>query len=244
MDFTVITAAWNAEKTIESCMESVRINQLEKTEHLVLDNLSSDGTCRIAEKFPGTVIHSEEDSGIYNAMNKGIHLAKNEILVFLNADDSFLPGTLKHVREIFEQHPESDIVYGNLLVGDREVKPPAGTASFHGARIFHPAAFIRRSLFEKYGDYDETYRICADLDFFLRTKEAGAVFTYTDCPLTRFALGGISTTARKKTALEVRCILQAHGYSGIFCFCYYASMRLRNFCAGIYHFCRNILNRK
>ena len=233
LDFSVITAVWNAEKTIAACLESVRINQLDRTEQLILDNCSEDRTAEIVRKYPSAVLHTGKDSGIYNAMNKGIRLAENEILVFLNADDFFLAGTLAKVRNAFETHPESDIVYGNLLVNGRTVKPASGLSSFGGARIFHPAAFIRRSLFEKLGGYDEQYRICADLDFFLRAKEAGAVFTYLDEPLTDFALGGISTTARKRTAQEVRSILISHGYSRIFAGIWYFSMRLRGWCSGV-----------
>lgn len=233
LDFSIITAVWNAEKTVAACLDSVQKNTLERTEHLVLDNCSEDGTASIVKMYPGAILHTEKDSGIYNAMNKGISLAENEILLFLNADDYLLDETLSKVRTAFETHPESDIVYGNLLVNGVEVKPASGTGSFGGARIFHPAAFIRKSLFEKLGKYDEQYRICADLDFFLRAKEAGAVFTCLDEPLTVFALGGLSTTARKRTAQEVRLILISHGYSRIFAEFWYCAMRLRAWCASI-----------
>lgn len=229
LDFTVITAAWNVEKTIPRCLESVQKNQLGSTEHLVMDNCSTDQTAEIVKRFPHATFLSEADTGIYHAMNKGIRQAKNEILVFLNADDHFLDGTLAKVQAAFSEHPESGIVYGNLLVNDTEVKPASGLASFHGARIFHPAAFIRKSLFDELGGYDETYRICADLDFFMKAKESGAVFTYLDEPLTGFALGGLSTTARKRTAQEVRQILISHGYGRMFAALWYCSMRLREY---------------
>ena len=171
---------------------------------------------------------SEKDNGIYEAMNKGIRNAGNELIACLNADDAYLPGTLNAVMERFDSVPESDIVYGNILVNGREVKPPKGIASFGGARIFHPAAFIRRSLFERIGYFDESCRICADLDFFLRAKETGAVFTYLDRPLTDFALGGLSTVRRKQTAAELRHILIRHGYPRLFAYAYYCAMRLRS----------------
>ena len=229
--FSVITATWNSQAGIRKCLDSVNCASACCKEHLVIDNLSTDETCSIARKYPHVILLSEKDSGIYDAMNKGIKLSKNEILSFLNSDDYYLNDTFSIVEEVFEKHPESDIVYGNILVNGIEFKPGTGRNSFGGARIFHPAAFIRRSLFERLGGYDTSYRICADLDFFLRAKESGATFTYIDKPLAVFALGGISTTARHRTAREIRDILIAHSYSKFFANIYYLSMLLRGFAA-------------
>lgn len=231
IDFSIITATFNAGKTVRKCLESVRDNRLENTEHFVADNLSADETPSILKEFPELKVLSESDNGIYNAMNKGIEHTKNEILAFLNADDFYLPGTLQAVRDVFEKHPESDIVYGNIVVNGREFKPVKGIYSFKGARIFHPATFIRRSLFEKLGNYDEKYRICADFDFFMRAKENGAVFTYIDKPLADFALGGVSTKQRYKTAAEMHQILLSHGYSKLFVFVFESLMNMRTLAA-------------
>ena len=226
-DFSIVTATFNAGGSIRRCLQSVRENRLAETEHLVIDNQSSDDTLEKVRAFGNVRVISEKDNGIYEAMNKGIRSAGNELTACLNADDAYLPGTLEAVKERFESVPESDIVYGNILVNEREVKPPEGIASFGGARIFHPAAFIRRSLFERIGYFDESFRICADLDFFLRAKESGAVFTYLDRPLTDFALGGLSTVRRKQTAAELRHILIRHGYPRLFAGSYYCAMGLR-----------------
>ena len=226
-DFSIVTATFNAGGSIRRCLQSVRENRLAETEHLVIDNQSSDDTLEKVRAFGNVRVISEKDNGIYEAMNKGIRSAGNELTACLNADDAYLPGTLEAVKERFESVPESDIVYGNILVNGREVKPPGGIASFGGARIFHPAAFIRRSLFERIGYFDESFRICADLDFFLRAKESGAVFTYLDRPLTDFALGGLSTVRRKQTAAELRHILIRHGYPHRVADSYSCAMRLR-----------------
>ncbi len=226
-DFSIVTATFNAGGSIRRCLQSVRENRLAETEHLVIDNQSSDDTLEKVRAFGNVRVISEKDNGIYEAMNKGIRSAGNELTAGLNADDASQTGTLEAVKERFESVPESDIVYGNILVNGREVKPPEGIASFGGARIFHPAAFIRRSLFERIGYFDESFRICADLDFFLRAKESGAVFTYLDRPLTDFALGGLSTVRRKQTAAELRHILIRHGYPHLFAYSYYCAMRLR-----------------
>lgn len=231
IDFSVITATYNAERTVAACLESVQKNKLDHTEHIVVDGASPDQTVDIVKQYPDVICISEKDNGIYDAMNKGIRNSHNEILSFLNADDHYLDGTLELVRKTFEEHPESDIVHGNILVNGKVHKPAKGIPSFGGVRIFHPATFIRRSLFDKLGVYDERYRICADLDFFFRAKKAGAKFTYLDQPLTNFALDGLSTTARGQTASELRSILRIHGYSALFANCYYYAMKLRGFFA-------------
>lgn len=233
MKFSVITATFNAEKTLKKCLDSVQKNKSGQLEHIVVDGLSADRTVEIARSYPDVICISGKDHGIYDAMNKGIRHTRNEILSFLNADDFYLDGTLEKVMKVFEEHPESDIVYGNIVVNGRICRPAKGAASFQGARIFHPAAFIRRSLFDRLGLYDDQYRICADLDFFIRAKKAGAVFTYLDEPLTDFALDGVSTRRRHETALEVRKILRAHGFGFLFSWGYFFSMELRGLAARV-----------
>ena len=100
-------------------------------------------------------------------------------------------------------------------------------SSFRGARIFHPASAIRRSLLERLGGFDVQWNICADLDLFLRAKESGAVFRFVDREITDFALGGVSTVRRQETASEVRRILLKHGFGRVFADGYYLAARLR-----------------
>lgn len=138
-DFSIVTATFNAGGSIRRCLQSVRENRLAETEHLVIDNQSSDDTLEKVRAFGNVRVISEKDNGIYEAMNKGIRSAGNELTACLNADDAYLPGTLEAVKERFESVPESDIVYGNILVNGREVKPPGG---LHRSEA--PGFFIRR----------------------------------------------------------------------------------------------------
>ena len=231
VEFTVITATYKARECLKKCLDSVQENLLPETEQIVVDNLSGDGTDLLVKEYPHVKFISEADSGIYDAMNKGIKYSSGKIISFLNADDSYLPGTLAKVKKAFEEHPECSVVYGNIMVNGKIFRPPTGAASFHGARIFHPAAFFRRELFERYGGYDTSFGICADLDFFLRIKKAQEPFYYLDEPLAVFALDGVSTRRRKQTAQEVRSILIRHGFGRIFAYGYYCFMRVRFFLA-------------
>lgn len=233
---SLILTTYNSEAHLETTLASIEKQDYPAVEVIIKDGGSTDKTVHIIREYEKRSKYlvrweSKKDNGIYDAMNKGIRNSHNEILSFLNADDYYLDGTLELVRKTFEEHPESDIVHGNILVNGKVFKPAVGIPSFGGVRIFHPATFVRRSLFDKLGLYDEQYRICADLDFFFRAKEAGAKFTYIDQPLTNFSLDGLSTTARSQTALELRAILRHHGYSAFFAGCYYYAMRLRGFLA-------------
>ena len=235
MRFSVITATYKARHCLKTCLDSVKDNILssEETEQIVVDNLSEDGSDLLVREYAHAKFFAERDSGIYDAMNKGIRLSSGQIVSFLNADDSYLPGTLAKVRTAFEEHPECSVVYGNILVNGKEFRPPAGLASFDGARIFHPAAFFKRELFEKYGVYEDSFAICADLDFFLRIRKGGEKFYFLNEPLSVFALDGVSTRRRHQTAKEVRQILISHGFGSVFAWGYYLSMELRAFASKI-----------
>ena len=199
-----------------------------------MDNCSTDRTVEIAlSTDPAVRVFSEPDKGIYDAMNRGAERAQGDILAWLNADDCYLPGTLEKVAAFFAAHPETELLHGDLRVNGRCVRPPSGLASFGGFRVFHPTVFLRREVFEKYGPFDLSFPICADLAFFLKAGRAGVRFAYLAEPLTDFALGGVSTKRRKATAAEVRRILIDNGYSRIFAGCWYTAMRLRALAAAV-----------
>ena len=225
MKISVITAVWNAEKTIARCVESVKGNGVE---HLLMDNCSTDRTVAIVRELdPAVRVISEPDKGIYDAMNRGAARAAGDILAWLNADDYYLPGTLEKVAAYFAAHPETELLHGDLQVNGRCVKPASGIASFGGFRVFHPTVFVRREVFEKYGPFDLSFPICADLAFFLKAGREGVRFTHLDEPLTDFAIGGVSTKRRKATAKEVRRILLDNDYGPLFANGWYLAMRLR-----------------
>ena len=225
MKISVITAVWNAESSIAHCVESVRGNEVE---HLLMDNCSTDRSVEIARSTdPAVRVFSEPDKGIYDAMNRGAARATGDILAWLNADDYYLPGTLEKVSAYFTAHPETELLHGDLQVNGRCVKPASGMASFGGFRVFHPTVFVRREVFEKYGPFDLSFPICADLAFFLKAGRARVRFSYLDEILTDFAIGGVSTKRRKATAAEVRRILINNGYSQLFAGSWYLAMRLR-----------------
>lgn len=197
--FSLITVCYNAEGSIENTLQSVREQTCRDFENVVVDGASTDGTLDVVRRFDDlpVALSSEPDKGIYDAMNKAVERARGEVLYFLNADDRLHnPEVLAQVKRVFEQHPEVDLVWGNVVY-DR----PDGTSEHRDFRHIHPGnlvfldlnhqgAFARKRLFERIGAFNTDFRINADYDWFLRALAAGAVWRYIDIDIARFHTGG------------------------------------------------------
>ena len=172
---SVITVCKNAETSIERTMLSVVSQNCfnENIEYIVIDGASTDKTVEIiqqySEKYPIKWI-SEPDSGIYNAMNKGIKMATGDYLQFLNAGDYLIHyNVIKSLMNLFESQ-DFDVIYGNLfcinpLSGEHYTKivnkqPDADF--FCSNTLPHPATFYKKEVFEKFGYYDENFKIISD----------------------------------------------------------------------------------
>lgn len=162
------------------CHASV-MDQEVSCEHIIMDGGSADGTAEWIKSSPGIKGASEKDKGMYNALNKAIDKASGEIIGHLNADEQYLPGTLKAVLDFFDQHPETDFVAGNFLVVD-----PRGELLAY-RKTFQPrwpyffsnylytttcALFYRRRVFAQLR-FDEQYRSIADVIFVYRVIQNG-----------------------------------------------------------------------
>ena len=228
MFLSIVTVTKNAAGTVAHAAESLGRPLPEGVEYILKDAGSTDGTCEVVRGIqPDAVVVQSPDRGIYDAMNQGWARANGEYVMFLNADDQYLPGALEEIMRELRANPDADILHGCIRVNGRKFSPARGVSSFHGARVFHPASAIRRSLLERLGGFDANWKICADLDFFLRAKESGAVFRFVDREITDFALGGVSTVRRQETASEVRRILLNRGFGRVFADGYYLAARLR-----------------
>ena len=209
MKVTIITVCLNAEKTIERTILSV-IEQsygIDDIEYIIIDGNSTDGTKCIIEKYSQYIAEyiSESDTGLYNAMNKGLSLATGDVIGILNADDWYDKDAIKTVINAFE---DADIVYGNIYSADpdgeiRKKKKPCSLSDLwvHMC-LFHPATFVRRDVYAAEGTFNETYKIAADYDFLLKCYARGRKFKYIDEYLAYFRSGGISCTDFARTAIE------------------------------------------
>lgn len=181
MKISVVTVCRNAEASIADTLLSVQLQSHPFVEHIIIDGASSDRTLEIVQGFPNenlTVI-SEEDEGIYDAMNKGARLASGEVVCFLNADDYFSgPNVLAEVARQF-QDQALDCLFGDMVVikenGEtKKVVRLYRAPSFPGLGLRwghmppHPAAFVRRDCLAKAGYFDTTYDITADYELLVR----------------------------------------------------------------------------
>ena len=179
MKISIITATFNSAKTIKDTLESVQAQQYSQVEHIIVDGLSSDGTLPIVNQYSDiAVVISEKDSGIYDAMNKGIRLASGEVIGILNSDDVYADGNvLNEVAEIFSDD-RVDACYADLQYVDeldttklvRHWKSGKFNRSsfFYGWMPPHPTLFLRRRVYEKVGLFNLALRTAADYELMLR----------------------------------------------------------------------------
>ena len=197
---SVITVSLNSEATIKATLESLRTQSSKNFESIVIDGGSSDGTMDIVDQYRGIVTRavSENDSGIYDAMNRGIGLSNGEYVAFLNSDDAYFTDTIAHVEAFAREHRAS-ILYGNIQKERRlgkevlkKIEKPSLDRMPQTMGVFHPATFVKRDLFDLLGKYDLRFKQAADYHWLLRAYINDTDFAYLDQVLTRFSLGGVS----------------------------------------------------
>lgn len=202
---SIITVVFNGEKHLEQTIKSVLGQTYANIEYIVIDGKSTDGTIEIIKKYETKIstFISEKDTGIYNAMNKGLALATGKIIGILNADDYYYPETIQLVVEKFEQS-KADVVYGNMTKLRtfnekecfKEVQPDISLME-KTMPIFHPATFVKKELYEKIGTFNEKYKLSADYDFIYKTYKAKFKFDYLSKTLTVFRIDGATSTSCK-----------------------------------------------
>ena len=174
---SVITATFNVAGVIAACMESVRA-QGGAVEHVIVDGASQDGTMEVVRRHAGSRVRwrSEADRGIYDAWNKGLRMARGEWIGFMGADDAYVPGAVEAYLNLAREQPEAEYLSGQVRwVGSRGetrlLGEPWRWPRFQRFMcVAHVGSLHRRSLFERYGEYDTSYRMVADYEFLLRAR--------------------------------------------------------------------------
>lgn len=203
MKVSVITACYNAQDTIEDTIRSVANQTYPDIEYIIIDGASKDKTLEIANKYKDkvSVLISEPDSGVYNAMNKGINAASGDLIFFLNADDIFINETVIENFVKFAENNKQGLILGNIILLDKyngtvfhEKQPLIDNIQLLKSTVFHPATFFKKEVFEKYGLYNEENKIASDYEWYLNyfVKNKGD-YAYLDKPVTIFSMSGISS---------------------------------------------------
>jgi glycosyltransferase involved in cell wall biosynthesis len=170
---SVVTVCWNAAETIEKCLNSVKQQKYPNIEHIIIDGSSTDQTLNIIsnQNSPLITLVSEPDNGIYDAMNKGLKLAKGEIIHFLNADDYYVDeDVIADVAHAFNDG--NQIILGNVRYGGTQhtwlcTEPTKYKIKF-GWHPPHPGFFCSRKTYETVGKFNTSYQISADFDLMMR----------------------------------------------------------------------------
>lgn len=211
--FSVITVTYNAQEQLPATLQSVRSQTFELYEHLIIDGASSDATLEIARKdapVSQTVV-SSPDRGLYDAMNKGLGLAKGEYVVFLNAGDTFhKPTTLKEVADMIMENDFPGVVYGQTdlvwpdrrRLASRHLQAPEVLTydSFkEGMVVCHQAFFALRRITD---NFDLKYRYSADYEWCIRVLQHSRLNCYIDGVLVDYLMEGMTTRNRRASLVE------------------------------------------
>lgn len=224
--FSVITVCRNAEAHIAEALRSVAEQQHESFELVVVDGGSTDTTVDIIRGFEadfGDRIRwtTEPDSGLYDAMNKGLRAATGRYVVYLGADDRFATRALGIVERALRDYEWPEIVAGSVRVFGGATEWTERPRSYASRRMpkrapaRHQSIYVARTALEHAGGFDTRFRIAADYDLYLRLVRAGAREALVDDVLSEFRLGGVSSANIVGTAREYRDVRVAHGSSRV-----------------------------
>lgn len=217
MKLSIITINYNNSEGLRRTLASVAAQTYRDIEHIIIDGASSDGSVDVIKEYVlanpkkdpffkhAITWVSEKDSGIYNAMNKGIRKATGSYIEILNSGDVLAAPdvTDRMVREL-EKKEYPSILYGNMLKSyDGKTiinKDTCGGACatdsflyFYKGTLNHDCAYIRRDLFDMYGLYNEEMKICSDWEWYVKAIALGGVKAiYTNIDVTIFDMNGVS----------------------------------------------------
>lgn len=224
LKLSIITINLNNAQGLRKTMESVFSQTSDDFEYIVVDGGSTDGSKEIILEFakqqsdkPTNLQFtwiSEPDRGIYHAMNKGIRIAKGEYCQFLNSGDWLVASDV--TSRMLDKLPESSIVYGNMIkqltngkiLYNKEI-PAISFLTFYTGTLNHSPSYIKRSLFRKYGIYDENLKIVSDWKFFLIAIALNnEKVSYQDVDVTCFDMHGTSNVYKELDRIERETVLK------------------------------------
>lgn len=214
---SIITVVRNRVDVISQAVTSVQTQDCPNIEHVIIDGASADGTLELIRKLVGarTVLISESDAGIYDALNKGIANSTGDIIGILHSDDYFADEfVISDVAKAFEDS-SVDIVYGDLdyvskadptkIIRHWEAGNFSKEKLLRGWMPPHPTVFFRRKIYEVYGGYDASYKISGDYDIILRNFCRNDIKSaYLKRVLVKMRIGGESNRSLYHLLLKMR----------------------------------------
>lgn len=216
MKLSIITVNLNNKDGLQKTIDSVISQTFKDFEWIVIDGGSTDGSKELIEQYSQFINYwvSEPDKGIYNAMNKGIRVAKGEYLQFLNSGDILIGKDV--LKDFFRISKDKDVLFGNTITNKDGVQR---RINYHNdclscytlvkGTINHQSAFIKKALFEKYGLYDETLKIVSDWKFFFKVVIVHhCTVEHINKDIVLFDMSGVSSTNSKLLRKEREIVLK------------------------------------
>jgi glycosyltransferase involved in cell wall biosynthesis len=216
--FSIVTPSFRNSQWLKLCVASVADQRDVDAEHIVQDAGSDDGTLDWLTRDPRVQAHVEKDKGMYDAINRGLRRARGEVLAYLNCDEQYLPGALKHVSDFFARHPEVDIVFGACIVVDARgnylcERRPLTPRLFHiwasgNLGFLTAATFMRRRVIDiRKLFFNPELRDVGDAEWALRVVKAGLSTAVLPEFLSVFTETGNNVGAGASTAKERRAFV-------------------------------------
>jgi len=225
---SIITVSFNSEKTIERTLKSVAAQTYKNVEHIVIDGASTDGTVACISKHVDAISYfcSEPDAGLYDAINKGLHIAKGDVIGLMHSDDFFADDGI--LAEIAEQFARGNVdgVYGDAAFF-RPHSPDKTLRLYSSARFSpdrlsggwmpaHTTLYLRRAMYERLGLFKTGYAIAADFDFVCRLfLQRDICVRYLPKVLVKMQSGGVSTSGWRAKLLLNQEVLRACRENGL-----------------------------
>ncbi len=228
MKISIVTVCYNSISTLEDTILSVLSQNIVDLEYIIIDGGSNDGSIDIIKKFGNqiSIVISEPDSGIYDAMNKGIGNATGDIIGILNSDDIYADRlVLSDILHFFQADSELEVLYGNLVYVDANntnkiirhwnSKPYTNLFFEKGNVPPHPTFFVTSKVYKKIGLFDLKFSLAADYDFMFRVlKLHSCKSKYIDRLIVKMRLGGVTNNSLKNIIIGNKQILKAWRING------------------------------
>jgi len=208
MKVSIITIAYNSEETIEDTIKSVVNQDYKDIEYIIIDGKSSDQTLEIIEKYRSgiSIVVSEKDQGIYDAMNKGVAKATGDLVGILNSDDLYASNDV--VSNVVNSIEDADCLYSDLVYVDRSNTDQVTRywkSGEYKMGMFkkgwmppHPTFFVRKACYDKYGHYSLALKSSADYELMLRFMHKNEISVkYMPITTIKMRVGGQSNVTIK-----------------------------------------------
>lgn len=207
---TVITVVYNRANTIEDCIRSVCAQSYCNIEYIVIDGASTDGTVNVIERYKDAIDYfvSEQDNGIYDAMNKGLGLASGDYILFLNSDDWYHEQAVQYLMNQALMH-DSDVTHADIF---RVSQRGFILGRLNGwlddslyttdMPIRHETMLVKKQIYNTFGGYNTNFNIIADYDFVIRLYKSGCRFRHVPQALLFFRVTGYSSTQLNERRAE------------------------------------------